>query len=335
MKIITDPNQINKKKWCDFVINHPNGNVFQTPFMFEVYQKTKNYEPIIIITVGKQTEIIGLLVGYTVKEHSGLLGNISARTIVIGGPLLLNNDTKVGLKILQQLNAFVGRKSIFTQFRNLFEISFLRNEFQKSGYVYEDHLDIINDIAISKEEIKSNLKRSAKKNYNKAVNKGLKIKLLSEVDEIKASYELIKETYKRVKLPYPEYQFFENLYSILFNKGFIKFFGAFFEGTLISVRVELTYKTIIYDYFTGTSENAKNKYPNDFIPVEIFIWGHDNKYKSFDFGGAGKPNVPYGVRDYKLKFGGELVEFGRFEKIHKPILFSVGKLGLKVWKKLR
>ena len=36
------------------------------------------------------------------------------------------------------------------------------------------------------------------------------------------------------------------------------------------------------------------------------------------FGGAGKPDKPYGVRDYKLKFGGQLVNWGRFEKVHKP-----------------
>ena len=39
----------------------------------------------------------------------------------------------------------------------------------------------------------------------------------------------------------------------------------------------------------------------------------------FDFGGAGKPVVHYGVRDYKMKFGGKLVNYGRLTLVHNPI----------------
>ena len=46
--------------------------------------------------------------------------------------------------------------------------------------------------------------------------------------------------------------------------------------------------------------------------------------------GAGTPDSDYGVREFKSKFGGELVEYGRYVKINKPLLFSIGKFGLKV-----
>jgi hypothetical protein len=44
----------------------------------------------------------------------------------------------------------------------------------------------------------------------------------------------------------------------------------------------------------------------------------------FDTMGAGKPGVPYGVRDFKLRFGGDLVEHGRFLHINKPTLYRLG-----------
>jgi len=72
--------------------------------------------------------------------------------------------------------------------------------------------------------------------------------------------------------------------------------------------------------------------PNDVLPWHIFLWGKQNGFKVFDFGGAGKPNIPYGVRDYKLKFGGKLVNFGRFELIHKPVLYRLGLIGLFLFK---
>jgi lipid II:glycine glycyltransferase (peptidoglycan interpeptide bridge formation enzyme) len=51
--------------------------------------------------------------------------------------------------------------------------------------------------------------------------------------------------------------------------------------------------------------------------------------------GAGKPDDGgYGVRDFKLKFGGELVELGRYIHVCNRLLFAVGKYGVKIMKKL-
>lgn len=57
-------------------------------------------------------------------------------------------------------------------------------------------------------------------------------------------------------------------------------------------------------------------------------------YKTFDYGGAGEPNKPYGVRAFKQQMGGELVNFGRYEKIHRPIMYEFGKIGIKAMKSM-
>jgi lipid II:glycine glycyltransferase (peptidoglycan interpeptide bridge formation enzyme) len=48
--------------------------------------------------------------------------------------------------------------------------------------------------------------------------------------------------------------------------------------------------------------------------------------------GAGSPDQPYGVRDFKAEFGGELVEHGRFLCVRKPMLYAIGKMGVKLLK---
>jgi len=59
-----------------------------------------------------------------------------------------------------------------------------------------------------------------------------------------------------------------------------------------------------------------------------------NGYQHFDMMGAGKPNDGYGVRDFKAKFGGQLVEYGRFLYVLNPLLYNIGKLGVKLLKKV-
>ena len=45
-----------KTQWSEFVYDHPQGNIFQTPELAEVYTKTKNYEPITLAVGGDQSK---------------------------------------------------------------------------------------------------------------------------------------------------------------------------------------------------------------------------------------------------------------------------------------
>ena len=117
--------------------------------------------------------------------------------------------------------------------------------------------------------------------------------------------------------------------------GHVKFFGAFCESKMIAGQVRLCYKDTVYAWYAGSDSGYFQKRPNDFLLWNVILWSKENNYKVFDFGGAGKPNVPYGVRDYKLKFGGELVNYGRFEKVHQPVVMFMSSIGLKFWKLIK
>jgi len=67
-------------------------------------------------------------------------------------------------------------------------------------------------------------------------------------------------------------------------------------------------------------------------PIEFAI---DNGLKLVDFMGAGKPDQKYGVRDFKLQFGGDLVEHGRFKQINNKFLYNLGIFGLKILSKFK
>ena len=81
--------------------------------------------------------------------------------------------------------------------------------------------------------------------------------------------------------------------------------------------------------------NHLNKYPNDFLIYHILQWGRENEYKVFDFGGAGHPDEEYGVREHKLKFGGDLVSFGRFQKVYNSTIYYPVVWAFKLWQKVK
>ncbi len=104
-------------QWREFVLNHPHGNIFQTPEMAEVYRRTKNYEPVTLAAVDTKSfvkkeifsftkeiicfidnELLAVLQAIVIKELSGFLGTFSARAIIKGGHLFVENEK--GIKAL-------------------------------------------------------------------------------------------------------------------------------------------------------------------------------------------------------------------------------------------
>jgi lipid II:glycine glycyltransferase (peptidoglycan interpeptide bridge formation enzyme) len=54
-------------------------------------------------------------------------------------------------------------------------------------------------------------------------------------------------------------------------------------------------------------------------------WAHDNGFSVYDSGGAGQPDVPYGVRKFKSKFGGRLVQYGRYRRVNSPWRLAIAE----------
>ncbi|MBN1183511.1 MAG: GNAT family N-acetyltransferase [Bacteroidales bacterium] len=334
MLILSDANTINKKAWSDFVLNHPKGNIFQTPEMFHVFEKTRNYFPIVVVAVD-DNEVAGVLLGVIQQENKGSLGYLSARCIIFGGPLVKDDNFEVITTLLYEHNKKIKEKAIYSQFRNLFDMELNNSIFKKNGYQYQSHLDIHINLNQSFESLKTQIHKSRLKNYNKSINKGAEIRTLNSLHDIEKGYILLKETYNRIRLPLPDISHFQAIAEYLVPKQYCICFGLFFAEEMIGFRIVFTFNGIIYDYYAGSSLKHANKYPNDVLIIEILKWGCSHNYDYFDFGGAGKPGIKYNVRDYKLQFSNNLVEFGRFQRIHKPLLYSIAKLGLLVWKRFK
>jgi lipid II:glycine glycyltransferase (peptidoglycan interpeptide bridge formation enzyme) len=99
--------------------------------------------------------------------------------------------------------------------------------------------------------------------------------------------------------------------------------------------VLLTYKDTIFDWYAGAPRRYSRLCPNDILVWHAIEWGTKNGFCIFDFGGAGSPKEEYGVREFKKQFGGKLVNFGRYMKIHSPIKMKIAEKGFEVYRKIK
>ena len=191
-------------------------------------------------------------------------------------------------------------------------------------------MDIIIGLSQSFDELKQGIHKSRLSNAAKSMRKGAVTRELVNISDIDEGYRLVRQTYKRIGLPSPQITLFRGVMDTLSPMEMVRCYGMFYDEDMIGFRMVLIYKGTMHDYYAGSKSEHSNKYPNDVLILKVLKMGCESDCNRFVFGGAGKPGVPYGVRDHKLKFGGTLVEYGRYVGINNGLLYRLGSAVVKM-----
>ena len=327
---ITDSPDV--KQWSEFVYNHPHGNIFQTPEMAEVYRRTKNYEPIALSGMDENGEIDAILLGVIRTEKSGLLKSLTSWSMVIGGPLF--NDNNICKDILRNYDQRVNKKAIYNEIRMLNNPDMLDNILTSQGYFFEDHYNALIRIDKPKEQLWKQLKEDKRKGVKKARRLGIVIVESTEKDDLEIFYNLLRETYNRVRMPLPHISFYEAIFEILVKQGKAKFLFAKYRDEYIATQLALIYKDTIYAFVTGAITEYLKYHPGDLLIWHLLEWGSENGFKVFDFGGGGTPTKNQNIRYYKSRFGAVFPNYGRYKKVYSPIKMKIARKGFSIYRKL-
>ena len=332
MEIIRN-SEVDRARWAAFVEAHPKGNVFQTPQMYDVYQQTPEYAAE-VIALEQDKQMVGLMV-WVVMREKGIKSRFSARSIIQGAPLTKDDRPEYIIALLKTYEKILDKSVIYTQVRNCSEMLTVNDAFQQCGYRFESHLNFI--ITLDNEEaVWNRIGKGRIKQIRKAQKNGLYVDMYETeqiTDElIVQGYEVIRSVYQRAGLPLTD---IEQIKATNRQGLLVVFVVRNEEGKMLGCRFGLLYRNSIYGWYAGSYSQYYSLFPNDILIWETLCWSINKGYKTFDYGGAGEPNKPYGVRAYKQQMGGELVNYGRYEKIHRHIMYWIGLLGIKILKMLK
>jgi lipid II:glycine glycyltransferase (peptidoglycan interpeptide bridge formation enzyme) len=87
---------------------------------------------------------------------------------------------------------------------------------------------------------------------------------------------------------------------------------------------------VIYGWYGGLDRKYAAFLPNELLTWSILKWGAEIGFKHYDFGGAGRPDERYGVRDFKAKFAGKPVSFGRNVYVHSPMIYRLCRAAYRI-----
>lgn len=308
-------------------------DLFQSEEYYSFLEKTGFLEPF-RYTVSRSGEEAGVFQGYIQKDGGRLKQSLSRRAIVNGGPYWAKDlSPEEKLELLQKAVRGIKNRAIYLETRNFRDYSEDSDVFEKAGFVYEPHYDFIVDTS-SAEMVDAKMGKSRKRDVKTSLKNGAALVEQPTVEDVKAFYAVLRDLYEtRVKTPLFPLGFFE----LLFETPFSKFILVRYNGEIVGGTVCVFDDEAVYEWFAcGRDGVYKNIYPSTVATYHGILFAAENGFKRFDMMGAGAPgDGGYGVRDFKAKFGGELVEYGRYKFISKPLLYRIGKWGVSLIKKFK
>jgi lipid II:glycine glycyltransferase (peptidoglycan interpeptide bridge formation enzyme) len=202
---------------------------------------------------------------------------------------------------------------------------------EKCGFSYEPHLNYLIDLNRPSEEIFEGIGRRTRKNIRHGLNRGdVRIREVREHGEVATCYELLRQTYRAARVPMFDISLFEAALDVLSPRKMIRFTLAEVGGAAAATSIELVYKDVVYGWYGGIDRKYRKYMAGELLMWHILQWGAESGYHVYDFGGAGKPEGEYGVRDFKAKFGGELVCYGRNMYVHAPRALWLSRKGYEM-----
>ncbi len=328
--------ELNANAWRQFVDAHPQGNIFHTPEMFDVFRSTRGFEPTQWAVTFADGSIAALIQPVLVTL-SKLLNTLTTRAVSYGSVLCLPTDAgnrALDLLLTEYVRAN-RRTCLFTELRNVSDLVAEQPLLKKHGFKYAAHLNYLIDLDLPVEEVFHNIGARTRKNLKRGLNHGdVVIREATEPAQLEACYALIRQTYQAARVPLADRSLFDSAFEILHPKKMIRFTLATVSDIPVAASVDLLYKDVIYGWYGGMDRAYSRHVPNELLMWHLLKWGAEHGYHVYDFGGAGSPDEEYGVRDFKAKFGGRLVCYGRNTCVHRPALLWLSTQGYQFTRRL-
>ena len=324
--------EIDRQQWSELVQTSETGTWFQSPEAYDFYASMPELMQPFAYGVESTGKLCAVCVGYVTKEQSAIRQFFTRRAIIVGGLAIGNNGAKGHIvELLNHIRKDLEQKSIYIETRNFNNFSPWKEAFEAAGFTYQPHLNFHFDCT-DREAMFARLSETRRRQIHKAQKNGVVIEEAQTEQEITDWYAILFDLYRRkVKTPLFPLSFFLAFFRQ--KRGIyllIKTEGKVIGGIMCPIKDQ----QCIYEWFVcGMDSSYKSLSPSVMATWAAMEYAHTHQLPRFDIMGAGEPGVPYGVRDFKAEFGGQLVAHGRFIHICKPSLYRLGTCVVKFLKR--
>ncbi len=197
--------------------------------------------------------------------------------------------------------------------------------FKAAHASHQPECTVIIDLTQSEEKILADMKQKGRYNIKLAEKKGVTVKESKSADEF---YRILEETTQRDGFTPHDRGFYQKMIDALEPKGMAKLYVAEYEGKVIAGLLATFYGDTATYYYGASSNEYRNVMAPYLLQWHAIQEAKKADYKNYDFLGiapVGAKNHPWqGVTDFKLKFGGKVVNYVKAKEfVFKPFWYWV------------
>lgn len=327
MKVLIN-DEIPVLEWGRFLDGNRHATPFQSHSYYLFFNSVSNFKArAFAVYAGDSIKALAVV---TIQKERSLAGYFSRRAIIYGGPLVDDDYPEAMDLLMKHISQYSAGEAIYTEIRNLSDFSSLTKVFSGNGFRYIPYLNFRADTRDKNLMIKR-VSESRLRQVKKAFRRGVECREAENEEDVMQFYLILRKLYKnKLNKPLPRHSFFLNFY----NQNLGRFFLVWAEGKVIGgIMCPVLEGKALYEFYVcGMDEEYRDFYPSIVATWSAMEYANKSGIPLFDFMGAGKPGEEYGVRDFKARFGGEMVEYGRFLRVNRPFLYKIGKSGLNLMK---
>jgi serine/alanine adding enzyme len=314
-------------KWDEYVMRHPQGCVFHTSWMARAYAETPYCKPFALAICNSESKVIALLSAVRVSLLPGIASPFTSRSIQYGEPLC--QPTPEGERALLQLinehDRVMCRQALFGEVRPINAPGHEYSVLERANYGFKEYLNYVVDVSRDSATLWSVLSKSTRQKIQRSFKRGIEVTQGSTHADIDRMYSLVKKSYQRSKVALVDVRLFHAALDY-FPKGVVQVRLATYQGTDVAAGLGLIFRERFYAWYGG-SLRIPEVAPFDCLTWEEIRFSSNRGLRYYDFGGAGWPEEEYGPRDFKAKFKGDLVCYGRYRRVYAPWRLKAAEKG--------
>jgi lipid II:glycine glycyltransferase (peptidoglycan interpeptide bridge formation enzyme) len=214
-------------------------------------------------------------------------------------------------------------KVLFAEVRPIAPYNKAHDPLLDCGYQRIGYRNYELNITLPESELFKNLSGKCRNNIRSAHRKGVTVEPCDSLRDLPKCYDLFKESYAKAKVPVVDQSLFRAAAEHLCPKSY-RMMQAYYRGQAVAAGCFLAYKNRVICWYVGTKRIPGVAATAALFWEAIRVFSSEG-FELFDFAGAGWDGEEYGPGRFKAKFGGELVQIGRYRKIYSPWKFRAAQ----------
>lgn len=303
-------------QWDAYVARHRCGSIFHTSAMQRVFDAAPGHQSYARAAINDRGAIVAMIPAVRVDTLGGLVSPLSSRSLWYDAPLC--DATDEGRRALRALvrwhDRSVRNQTVFAEIRPLQSSNEIAGVLSNQQYRHYEYLNYVVDLTHSEDLLWTGISKSTRQHIRRSLRRGVTVEICQSTEAITQAYALIQSSYQRSQVPLAPVELFALAHQHL-PQGTLQIRLARYEDQVVAAGFGLVYRDRFYAWYGGSLRLPKiNAF--DCLTWDEIRWSREHGLEHYDFGGAGKPDQAYGPRDFKAKFGGQLVQYGRYERVY-------------------